>query len=529
MKNFLKNSLYFFTLFTLIQNQASAQACFTPSINAQVSTGPTTVVCAGQCANLTASVIPPPNSTTTYSFSSVTYSTAPYFGGNNVFSTSSDDLWSDSINIGFNFCYFGQTYNKLLVGSNGEITFDLTKANGFESWVTTAILPNTIEHPGNTICGAYRDYDPFPGGVVRTYTTGVAPCRQFVAYWSGVTLFQCASPVSSFQIILYETTNQIAVNIQNSTACMSWNNGRGLIGIQNALATVAYGPATRNTLTAWTAINESWRFYPTAAPSFSVNWSGPGGFTASGLTATACPVSSGNYTATMSYCSGSRTSTVQVNVSTPTINASASSNTVCPPGSVTLTATGATTYTWLPGSLTGSAVVVSPTVNTTYTVIGTAGTCTNSATVAITFGASPTVSAFTFSGTIFPGGTANAVASGALTYTWMPGSIIGNVVALSPTVSTTYTIFGSSGSCIGSTTLLIPVGSSPTITAISTPTSICVGQTATLTATGATNYTWNPGALTGSLVPVSPVSNTNYTVTGPNTIVYPGTLTVTLV
>ncbi len=529
MKNFFKNSICFFALFALIQQHASAQACFTPSINAQVSTGPTTVVCAGQCANLTASVIPPPNSTTTYSFASVSYSTAPYFGGNNVFSTSSDDLWSDSINIGFNFCYFGNTYKKLLVGSNGEITFDLTKANSFESWVTTAILPNTIEHPGNTICGAYRDYDPFPGGVVRTYTMGVAPCRQFVAYWGGVTLFSCATPVSSFQIILYETTNQIAVNIQNSTACISWNNGRGLIGIQNAPATVAYGPPTRNTLTAWTAINESWRFYPTAAPSYSVNWSGPGGFSAAGLTATACPVSSGNYTATMSYCSGAATSTVQINVSTPTVIASASSNTVCAPGSVTLTGSGAVTYTWQPGGMTGATVAVSPTVNTTYTLYGTSAACTGSTTISITVGTPPVVSAFNLSGTICPGGTANAVASGALTYTWNPGNIIGNIVALSPTVSTVYTVSGSSGGCIGTATLLIPVGTSPTITAISSPTSICAGSSATLTASGATSYTWNPGALTGSTVSVSPGSTTTYTVTGTNTLVCPGTQTVTLV
>ena len=529
MTNFLKSSISIFLLLVTLSKQGSAQSCIIPSINAQAGTGPSTIVCAGQCANLTATMVAPPRSTTTYSVGAVTYSTMPYFGGNNVFSTSSDDLWSDSISIGFNFCYFGNTYSKLLVGSNGEITFDLTKANGFESWVTTAILPNTIEHPGNTICGAYRDYDPLPGGVVRTYTTGVAPCRQFVAYWSGVTLFSCSTPVSSFQIVLYEGSNNIAVNIVNSTACMAWNSGRGLIGIQNQLATTVVAPPTRNTLTAWTAINESWLFVPTAAPSFSVNWSGPGGFTATGLTATPCPTASGTYSATLSYCNGSRTSTVNVNVSTPTINVSASSTTVCPPGSVTLTATGATTYTWMPGSLTGSAVVVSPAVNTTYTVIGTAGTCTNSATLAITVGTAPTVNAFNLSGTICPGNSANCIATGALSYTWMPGSIVGNIVALSPTVSTIYTVTGSSGSCVGSTTLLVPVGLTPTITALSSPTSICVGSSATLTASGATSYTWNPGGLNTASIAVNPTVTTTYTVTGTTTLVCSGTKTVTLV
>ena len=346
MNNFFVKYITAFVLICFLPTLGSAQ-CINPSINAQVGTGPSTVVCAGQCANLTASLVAPPNSTTSYSVSSTTYSTLPYVGGSNAFATSSDDVWSDSISIGFNFCYFGNTYSKLLVGSNGEITFDLTRANLPESWVTTAVLPNLIQHPGNTICGAYRDYDPFPGGVVRTYTTGVAPCRAFVAYWSSVTLFSCATPVSSFQIILYEGTNQIAVNIQNSTACMSWNNGRGLIGIQNANATTVVAPPTRNTLTAWTAINESWRFFPTAAPSYSVNWSGPGGFTATGLTATPCPTTTGTYTATLNYCNGFRTSTVQVAVANPTVNISTTSSTVCPPGSATLTGSGATSYTCL--------------------------------------------------------------------------------------------------------------------------------------------------------------------------------------
>lgn len=528
MINFLKNSISLFILLVLLPKVNSAQ-CVTTTINAQAGTGPSTTICSGQCANLTATIQPPPNSTTTYSVGSTTYSTMPYAGGNNVFASSADDLWSDSISIGFNFCYFGNTYNKLLVGSNGEITFDLSLANSPEQWITNQVLPNLVEHPGNTICGAYRDYDPLPGGVVRTYTAGVAPCRQFVVYWSGVTLFSCSTPVSSFQIILYESTNQIAVNIQNSTACPSWNNGRGLIGIQNGAGTVAYGPATRNTLTSWTAINESWRFVPTAAPSFSVNWAGPGGFTATGLTATPCPTTSGTYSATISYCGGSKTSTVNVNVSTPTINVSSSSNTVCPPGSVTLTATGATTYTWMPGSLTGSAVVVSPTINTTYTVIGTAGTCTSSATRTITVGTAPTINAFNLTGTVCPGNSANCIATGALSYTWNPGNITGNIVSLSPTVSTIYTITGTAGGCPGTTTLLVGVGTSPTITASSSPTSICVGSTATLSAIGATSYTWNPGTLTGTSVTVSPTSTTIYTVTGTSALfACPGTRTISL-
>lgn len=530
MNRFFKFYYFVFALIMILPKFGSAQ-CVNPSVNAQVATGPSTTICSGNCANLTASVVPPPNATTSYSVASVSYSTHPYVGGSNVFATSSDDLWSDSISIGFNFCFYGQSYSKLCVGSNGEITFDLSKANTFESWITTQILPNLTEHPGRTICGAYRDYDPFPGGVVRTYTTGVAPCRVFVAYWSGVTLFSCGSPVSSFQIALYEGSNQIAVNIVNSTACTTWNNGRGLIGIQNANATAFTAPPTRNTLAAWTAINESWRFVPTAAPSFSVNWAGPGGFSATGLTAAPCPTTTSTYTASLNYCGGTRTSTVQVVVGNPTVTATASSNTFCAPGSVTLTGSGATSYTWQTpsGNFTGSTLAVSPTISTTYTLFGLSGACTSSTTIGITVGTAPAINAFNLSGTICPGNSANAVATGALSYTWNPGGITGGVVALSPTTTTTYTILGSSGGCVGQTTLTIPVGPTPTVTALSSPTSICVGGSATLTASGASTYTWNPGALTGSAVVVSPSSTTTYTVIGSNTLSCTGTRTLQLV
>lgn len=60
------------------------------------------------------------------------------------------------------------------------------------------------------------------------------------------------------------------------------------------------------------------------------------------------------------------------------VNVTASDSTICG-GSTTLTATGANNYTWSPAtglsSTTGASVSASPTVTTTYTVIGTIGNC----------------------------------------------------------------------------------------------------------------------------------------------------------
>ena len=57
----------------------------------------------------------------------------------------------------------------------------------------------------------------------------------------------------------------------------------------------------------------------------------------------------------------------------------------------------------------------------------------------------------------------------------------------------------------------------PTVTAISSNSLICVGTTVTLTATGATTYSWSNGAL-GSVTLVTPTTTTTYTVVGTNSV-----------
>lgn len=73
-------------------------------------------------------------------------------------------------------------------------------------------------------------------------------------------------------------------------------------------------------------------------------------------------------------CLNSITATT-VNVNTvPTVSATTSNTLICAGNSATLTANGATTYSWSSGS-TASTSVVSPTTTTTYTVVGYNGGC----------------------------------------------------------------------------------------------------------------------------------------------------------
>ncbi len=204
------------------------------------------------------------------------------------------------------------------------------------------------------------------------------------------------------------------------------------------------------------------------------------------------------------------TKTVAV-VPTPTVTVSSAS--MCSGGSATLTAAGALSFTWNPGSLTGTTQVLSPASTTIYTVTGANGTCTNSATGTLTVTPTPTLTVPT--ATICTGSTATITASGATTYTWNPGALVGATQNLNPAITTTYTVTGSSAGCSSVKNTTVTVVANPTVNVAGTNT-ICSGISTTLTASGAVTYTWNPGGVTGAVQTFTPASTTIYSVTGSN-------------
>ncbi|MDO8998244.1 MAG: hypothetical protein Q7W45_00655, partial [Bacteroidota bacterium] len=266
----------------------------------------------------------------------------------------------------------------------------------------------------------------------------------------------------------------------------------------------------------------------TASGAISYTWN-PGSLT--GATVNVTPATTTVYTLTginAAGCTNSTTRQVSVNI-TPTINPVATPTSICVGGTSTLSSVGATTYTWNPGNLSGSSVAVSPLGTTIYTVIGATANCSDTKTISLLVNPIPTVNATSNPTVICSGASATLTANGALTYTWNPGNITGNPIAVNPTSTTLYTVTGSNGSCTSNATVNLIVNPNPTITAISSPTNICVGSSATLTSSGATSYTWNPGALSGGTVTVTPASTTLYTVTGSNAFGCTTTNTVNLI
>jgi gliding motility-associated-like protein/uncharacterized repeat protein (TIGR01451 family) len=204
---------------------------------------------------------------------------------------------------------------------------------------------------------------------------------------------------------------------------------------------------------------------------------------------------------------------------------------MCAGSTVTLTAAGASTYTWIPVGSTGSSVVHSPIVTTTYSVIGTnTNGCNGQATISVIVNPNPTVVPVATPTSICLGSAGTLSASGASSYTWMPGSITASAIAVNPTVTSTYTVTGADPTgCSNTQTITMVVLPSPTVTASSSPTAICVGSSATLTASGASSYTWMPGSITTSVAVVNPTTTTVYTLTGSNGICGSGIVTLTLV
>ena len=126
-----------------------------------------------------------------------------------------DDVWSAVVPIGFNFSFYNNSYSQCVIGSNGLISFDLTKANQYCSWSFTGItpLPNTtFADPKTTAMVCYQDMNPSLGGQIQYQTVGTAPNRIFVVLYKEIPTFSCGE-CSYMTIMLYESSNNLEFHI----------------------------------------------------------------------------------------------------------------------------------------------------------------------------------------------------------------------------------------------------------------------------------------------------------------------------
>lgn len=239
----------------------------------------------------------------------------------------------------------------------------------------------------------------------------------------------------------------------------------------------------------------------------------------------------GTYTVqlTAANASGTSSATVAITVNPgPTVSVTSSQQTICVGNTTSLTGTGAGSFNWQPGNLSGSPVIVSPAVTTTYTLTGTnAFGCQDTAQYTIYVincaGPTPIFSASDTSICIGQAINFTDLSTGSPTsWTWTfpsgtpAGASTQNVTGVTWAAAGTYTVQLTATNASGSNTasLVITVNPDPAVTASGNPMSICVGQQATLSGGGASTYLWNPGAIVGSPVNVTPAATTTYTLTG---------------
>jgi autotransporter-associated beta strand protein len=240
-------------------------------------------------------------------------------------------------------------------------------------------------------------------------------------------------------------------------------------------------------------------------------WTGPNSFTSNLQNPSinnASGLASGLYTVIASNICGNASSTVSVTINPlPTVVANSTSVTICSGQQITLSGSGANTYTWTNGVING--IAFTPTTSTTYSLTGTDNnTCLSSATIAITVNSTPTLSVN--SATICAGNSATIMANGANTYSWS-NNVNGSSIVVSPTTTTVYSVTGTSSLCSSINTASVIINPLPIISVPSA--TVCLGGTATLSASGAVTYTWSDNSNGTSLI-ASPLANTNYSISG---------------
>jgi gliding motility-associated-like protein len=279
----------------------------------------------------------------------------------------------------------------------------------------------------------------------------------------------------------------------------------------NTISATFASTATPTSFT-WSATSPNVVFTPANSGTTSISFTAPGTYTVS-------------LTACQGTVCGTATSSIQV-IATPTINFTASPTVVCVPGSSTLTVTGGpstTSYTWSasqgPAITNTNIAVVSPTSNTTYTVLTSIPGCTTSISFNVPVSPNPTITV-TPNSSICNGQTINLVSAGGATYSWTPSTSLntstgGNVIA-SPTITTTYIVTGNNGVCSNTAAVTVTVGASTTVSVTPTNSTICLGQSANIVASGGSTYSWtassgaNPASIAN--ISVSPTVTTTYTV-----------------
>ncbi|MCF6149238.1 MAG: S8 family serine peptidase [Candidatus Kuenenia sp.] len=114
-----------------------------------------------------------------------------------------DDDSSTEISIGFDFEFYGNTYNTVKVSSNGYLAFGDTDGS---VWYNSIIPSSNI--PNNIIAPFWDDLNPSKGGAIYYLLEGTSPNRTFTIEWHNIPHYSDIGQ-ATFEVTLYEGSNNI--------------------------------------------------------------------------------------------------------------------------------------------------------------------------------------------------------------------------------------------------------------------------------------------------------------------------------
>jgi hypothetical protein len=433
------------------------------------SWSPTTNLTSGTAANPTAS----PTTTTTYTVTGT--------GSNGCTATVSRIVTVNSLPT------VSISPSTATICSGGSIQITASGATSYTWSPTTNLTSSTVANPtaSPTSTTTYTVTGTDANGCVNTVsrvvtvnsnpTVSISPSTAAICNGGNIQL----TASGAVNYIWSPTSNLTSSTVANPTASPSSTTTYSVTGTAsngctatasrivtvNSLPTVMISPNTA-------AICNGSNIQLTASGASTYTWSPSTNLSSSTIAnPTASPSATTTYTVTGTdgnSCVGTASRIVTVN-SLPSVTISPSVTTICAGDNVQLVASGGVSFVWSPSSGLSSTTIAnpiaSPSVNTTYTVVGTtANGCTGTATKLVPVIALPTVTVTPTTATILTGQSIQLTASGASTYLWTPtagldNSVISNPVA-TPSSNTTYTVKGTAiNGCSANATVSITLTS----------------------------------------------------------------------
>lgn len=436
----------------------------------------------------------------------------------------------------------GANPNKLI--TEYEYWFDGDYANKVNQSVTpqishilnTGLSVENLASGMHTLNIRFKDDGSFWSSVLSSFFirngTGAAIANKITAYrywydttYANMTTVVLPTPVNPYDLITNINTSSLSAG--NHTVHFQFKDSINLwSGVTNDTFNNVVGPHANfiaNDTTICYSGTVSFSNLSTNATSYQ--WTFGDGGTSTLTNPTHNYTTAGLYSVRLIAIGSSNTSdtltrSAYIRVILPNITVSPNTS-VCPGGSVTLLASGASSYLWYPASSlntsTGTSVIATPASNTTYNVVGTDQYgCLDTAQVAVSVSNIVTVSISPPTVvSICSGNSVNLAASGANSYSWYPSvglsQTTGASVSASPVSTTVYYVIGTATCGVDTENITINVNPIPLADAGNDAT-ICLGQSANLLASGGTTYLWSNGTSTAPNQ-VQPLTTLTYTVT----------------